>query len=280
MSVANQGPRAGSGTKQGHYIISPSGKLLGYNNNRDNWNRLKFINDALEKWAALPESETKPGAISVPVLDKSKLDPKYHAEVPEGGLALVASERILKRVDGNLAACTAEDHDHEWGHLAAVDRMWIQKDEWEQLLAVGKDGGSMPDRLAKRLIRYHLLDFTRGEPSAWNLDDVKVIDLKLKPLADTSFELSGKVLVSDDTRGFEADVSGKIEVDSQERATRFDMVVVGDHWGHSEFTGGSRPGKAPLGIAFQLGDLTKSEDRIRPQASHWLQGYWEAEKQF
>ncbi|MCP4848869.1 MAG: hypothetical protein GY899_13080, partial [Verrucomicrobiaceae bacterium] len=33
-SVAAQGPRKGNGTRQGHYILTASGKLLGYNNNR------------------------------------------------------------------------------------------------------------------------------------------------------------------------------------------------------------------------------------------------------
>lgn len=279
MSVANQGPRSeGSGTTQGHYIIAPSGKLLGFNNNRDKWNRMKFINEALKKWDALPDAEKKPGAVDVPPLSELTLDSKHHSEIPEGGITLVASSRILKKENGNYAACTADDHDHEWGHLAAIDRMWIQKGEWEKLVAIGKTGGAIDPRLANRLARFHFMDFTRGEPATWNLEDVKTLTMTAKPLSDSSFAISGKVLVSDDTRGFDAELLAIVELDENDRPTRFDIVILGGHWGHSEYTGGSRPGKTPLGIAFRLGDPTKPEDQIRPQASHWMQAYWEAEK--
>lgn len=282
IKVADQGPRKAPGTRQGHYIFTPDGKLLGYNNNSTVERRLQFIREAINKWDALPASEKKPGAVLVPPLDATALDPKYHAEIPEGGFALVASERILKRDKNNhLTQCSAGDQDHEWGHLAAIDRMWIQKSEWDDLKKLGLSGtpSLLPDRLARRLARFHLIDYTRGEPTFWNNENIKKLDLSVKKVSNTAFEISGSVLISNEERGFDASLLGKIEVKTPDAAfpSRFDMVVIGEHWGDGQYTRGSRPGKSPLGIAFQLADPNKPEDRIRPQASHYLKGYWEAE---
>ena len=156
-SVAAQGPREGSGTKQGHYILTPSGKLLGFNNNRALDRRWAFIRDALAKWDALPAAEKRPGAVKVEPLDAAKAD-RAKAE-----------------------------------------------------------------------------------------------------------------------RGFDVKTLGKIETDGKGNATRFDLVALGDHWGEGTYTRGARPGKNPLGIAFSLVPEKDRAGRVRPQASRWLKGYWEAD---
>ncbi|CAN5904742.1 hypothetical protein BH23PLA1_BH23PLA1_22160 [soil metagenome] len=56
--------------------------------------------------------------------------------------------------------------------------------------------------------------------------------------------------------------------------TRFDVVALGDHWGEGPYTRGARPGRAPLGVAFQLVNGQQPADRIPPQASRYLPGYW------
>ncbi len=281
IHIADQGPRTADGTRQGHYIFTAGGKLLGYNNNRTIDRRLKFINEAIEQWNALPEGEKMPGAIDVPELKASELDEKYHADLPEGAIALIASERILKvGAGGKLAICGSEDHDHSWGHLAAIDRMWIKEEEWQQLVEPIEFGESQPvnDRLAKRLVRYHLLDFTRGEPVQWKLDDIQSLKLIKTRTGKFTFDLSGTVLVSDSERGFEASVLGKVEYNpATEKISQFDLVVLGEHWGDGKYTKGARPGRSPLGIAFRLGDPAVPEDRIRPQGSHHLPSYWAAE---
>jgi hypothetical protein len=285
-SVADQGPRKGDGTRQGHYILTASGKLLGFNNNRATDRRKAFIADALAKWEALPEAEKKPGAIDVKPLVPSKSDPKFHASPPQGGVVLVASERILKKdAAGKWARCTADDDANGWGHLAAVDRMWIQKNEWTELLATGKTGGPVAAALAHRLLRYHLIDFTRGEPPFWKREEIRTLKLKISPLGKPGhYKLQGVALLATAAdpakaeRGFEVALLGKIETDKTGKPTRFDLVGLGEHWGEGTYTKGARPGRSPLGIALSLADPKKAADLIRPQGSHWLKGYWEADK--
>ncbi len=283
-SVAAQGPRKGGGTKQGHYILTASGKLLGYNNNRSVERRAAFIRDALAKWDALPDAERAPGAVEVPPLGAG--DKRYHATPPEDGVILVASERMLKRDGaGGWAACTADDHEHGWGHHAAVDRMWIQKGEWVKLLEAGERGADVPARLAHRLLRFHLVDFTRGEPPFWKRDEVRSAELTISRLGKLGhYKLEGRALLAtspdpaEAERGFAVDLLGRIEINGAGRPTRFDLVALGEHWGEGRYTPGARPGRSPLGIAFRLADPDDPKDLVRPQGSRWLKGYWEAER--
>ena len=53
--VVDQSPRKGAHTKQGHYIFTATGKLLGFNNNRGPEKRLAMMKDALSKWDKLPK---------------------------------------------------------------------------------------------------------------------------------------------------------------------------------------------------------------------------------
>ena len=272
--MAEQGPRGGgSGTQQGHYILTASGKLLGFNNNRSLERRMAFIREALAKWEKLPADEKRPGAIEVRPLNASEFDARYHAAPPAGGVVLVASARMLKESGGTLQACSADDHQLGRGHLAAVDRMWIREAEWKELLETGAEGGPVSDRLALRLLRYHLVDFTRGEPSFWERTEIRSQSLRIEPGAKAgSFELSGsaKMATADGKRGFEPSLFGKVEIGAGGQLLRCDLIAVGDHWGEGAYTGPARPGRTPLGIAFRLADPDSRADRLRPQASHWL----------
>ena len=98
-SVADQGPRKGAGgaTRQGRYTFSASGKLLGFNNNRDPQRIIAMLQDSLRKFRALPPTERTPGAAQVQSLPLSARDKRYaraltkdiipvkvHAPRPEG----------------------------------------------------------------------------------------------------------------------------------------------------------------------------------------------------
>src|SRR5437868_10652603 len=66
--VADQGPRKGQGgsTRQGIYVCTASGKLLGYRNAQDAAVMRGVLKQALKEWKALPADERKPGAVEVP----------------------------------------------------------------------------------------------------------------------------------------------------------------------------------------------------------------------
>ena len=87
-------------------------------------------------------------------------------------------------------------------------------------------------------------------------------------------KLEGNVLLSSDAdegramRGFDVQLLGYVSNDTEKKAiTRFDMVAVGAHWGRGQHTRNARPGRSPLGIAFELARGNTAEDRIPPQAA-------------
>jgi hypothetical protein len=67
---------------------------------------------------------------------------------------------------------------------------------------------------------------------------------------------------------------GHIGIDRATRMIdRFDVVAVGDHWGQGTFTGGARPGRQPLGIAFELAGGKSAADLVPPQAAREINEY-------
>jgi hypothetical protein len=100
---------------------------------------------------------------------------------------------------------------------------------------------------------------------------------------EVRLKLTGSVLLStqadvaNSRRGYDAALAGDVWFDRrQERFTRFDLVVLGEHWGEGTYTRRARPGRTPLGIAFELADPTSARDRVPPQGSRGLEGYLDA----
>ena len=52
--------------------------------------------------------------------------------------------------------------------------MWIRNDEVASLVQ-----GEMPASLTRRIVRYHFVDNTRGEPPFWRADEIVKADLTL-----------------------------------------------------------------------------------------------------
>jgi hypothetical protein len=147
------------------------------------------------------------------------------------------------------------------------------------MLANGAEGAPLPEAVAHRLLRFHLVDFTRGEPNFWKRSEIESQSLKIEPAGPRGkYVLSGgaELATADNSRGFTVTLHGKIEADSDGKPLVFDLVALGEHWGEGTYTPGARPGKTPLGIAFRLADPAKAADQIRPQASGWLDGYYGA----
>jgi hypothetical protein len=121
----------------------------------------------------------------------------------------------------------------------------------------------MPAAIAERMVRFHLTDNTRGEPPMWTKVDIKesrlILTVDEVGTAGVGLRLDGSVLLSSKdpnakmARGYEAKLLGHIHYDTQKKQIdRFDVVVLGDHWGQGPYTGGARPGRSPLGVAFEL----------------------------
>ncbi len=275
-AVANQGPRkgAGGGTRQGIYVFTASGKLLAYRNAQDAEVMLETLRLGLRRWNALPAGERKPGAVKVPALDK--VDVRFTRTLPKGGLVLNVSTRILERQKKGLVKGSC---DSPGGDRAARDHVWLTRADWEGLVpAAPKKGQSfpMPPAIAQRLLRYHFLDNTRGEPPYWGPEQVRKSSLtwtveSVTP-AEVRMKLVGSALLAtapkDAERGFDLSLLGYLTYDRARKViTRFDAVAIGDHWGDSDLTRGARPGRKPLGIVLELSPGTNPADLVPPQAA-------------
>lgn len=285
-SVADQGPRKGEGgsTRQGHYAMTADGKLLAYNNNRGAGRHAAMLEDALRKWEAIPAEQRAPGAVKVAALGADQLDQKYARAMPPGTVVLKTSTRLLKQVGGRLLPCGADDHPNGWGHLAAHNQMWLQAKEISQLRALdGEAPVDLPAPIANRMIRFHLLDNTRGEPNYWGRDDISKFEITLRTPKDRPLRrlIEGRVLLEHaDVRGFDVKVLGFVDIDPEaDRLTGVEIVAVGDHWGSGTYTRGARPGRSPLGVAFTLADMDGDPGaKVPPQGSGWLEGYFNADR--
>src|SRR5207237_8548192 len=98
-----------------------------------------------------------------------------------------------------------------------------------------------------------------------------------------TMELTGTALLSTDAdvekakRGYDVALLGVLRYDRAKKSVnRLDVVALGEHWGRSTFTPGARPGRTPLGIAFELIAGTAPAERIPPQAAREAAGYFAA----
>ncbi|MGB0775304.1 MAG: hypothetical protein ACPGUY_05625 [Akkermansiaceae bacterium] len=272
-SVANQGPRKGQGggTRQGHYVLSASGTLLGYNNNRGPARRLKMMRNALSLWNDLPAKAKKP---TIPEIGKA--DPKFQRLLPSGGQVIKAYTRCLEMRDGKLMAMGGE----KVGKLAAVDHLWLQKGEIKQLHQLQKGGGGpLPARIRARILRFHLTDSTRGEPPHWAVGDMKMAMIQMNSKGELA---GGFSLMSDgkdgQKRSYSGTIFGHLLFTAEGKLAKFELLATGEHEGEGRFTKGARPDPSPLAVYFTLSDGKKAADQIPPQGMHWERGYWQAEK--
>lgn len=287
--VADQGPRKGAGgsTRQGIYVLTPSGTLLGYKNHQDPAVMYAFFRNAYFAWRSLPLTERDPGAVKIG--DPGKPDPRFHRAPPANGLVLSVYTRILDREsDGTCRPGTCR---FPGGQRAAHDHLWLTEEDWKALIPAKPRSGdsfTVPSRVARRIARFHLADNTRGEPNFWERKEIHSGELKLtvedvnteavKLRVDGSFLLANATDPAQAKRGYDVRLLGFIQYNREKKAIeRFDMVALGDHWGEGTYTAGARPGRSPLGVAFELATRKNPADRVPPQAAREWTNYMGAE---
>jgi hypothetical protein len=286
IGVASQGPRKGEGgaTRQGIYCLTADGKLLAYKNAGQNPEVMReTLRQGLREWQKLPEERRKPDAVKIE--DLKKVDPQYARKPPVGGLIVNVSTRILDHEKDSFCRGTCRTLG---GDAAARDHLWLTEAEWRSLIpGEPKKGESapVPAAIAERILRFHLTDNTRGEPNMWRREDIRSKDLRLTvdevTPASVRLRLDGPAVlatkedVEKAERGFDVRLLGYIGYDRSKKAIdRFDVVAVGDHWGEGTYTRRARPGKMPLGVAFELSDGKSGADLVPPQAAREVNEYF------
>jgi hypothetical protein len=288
--VADQGPRKGEGgsTRQGIYVFTADGKLLAYRNNHDADVMRGVLKEALAMWKKLPEEQRKPGAVKVE--DLSKVDATYDRKPPKGGLIVNVWTRILDK-DGKGQFCHGTCG-FTGGDRSAHDHLWLTAEDCKALVPQDAKKGAvlaLPPQVAMRLLRFHFVDNTRGEPPHWQRKEVRSSTLQLTVTEVTAkaitLKLDGTALLATDAdaskakRGFDVSVLATLRYDLDKKTLdRFEGVALGLHWGDGPYTSGARPGKTPLGIAFDLASGEAAADQIPPQGSRYLKGYLQADE--
>ena len=113
-------------------------------------------------------------------------------------------------------------------------------------------------------VRFHYMEDVRTGGMTLIVDQAGPTLVRLR--------VEGSALLANDAdptkaeRGYDARLAGVLEYDpAKDAVTRFDMLAVGDYWG-GDYEGGrfKRPGRTPLGIAFELTRGDDAVDRVPP----------------
>jgi hypothetical protein len=283
--VADQGPRKGDNdsTRQGIYCLTAGGKLLAYRNGYDPPLMRETLKKGLAEWKKLPEAERRPGAVQIDPL--VKLDPRYERRPPSGGLILNVQTRILDR-DSKGELCRASCQ-MAGGDRSARDHMWLTREDCAALFPARLENGDkfpLPEQIADRLIRFHLVDNTRGEPPMWKRDEIRASEMTLTveeaSTAAVRLRLEGSVILATSKdidrsdRGYMVRLLGYLKYDGIKKAIdRFDAIAVGEHWGETNLTKGARPGRSLLGIAFELNRGDSPANPVAPQGARNIEEY-------
>ena len=182
---------------------------------------------------------------------------------------------------------------------ANPDFMWLTEAEWKSLLPADPRVGSrfaVSEAITKRLFIYQLdPTFALGESNGWprGAKDVRAGELtavveeasaRAVRLRLEGFALLGQpfdpALPPPSARpgkrgvGFEPRLLGYLTYDRQKKAvTRFDTVAVGDAYGIPEGDGRYyyRPGRQPLGVAFELAKGDTPAEQVVPRGGWGVQ---------
>ena len=250
--IAVQGPRHDfeNGTTQGLYLAAADGTFLGYTNNRSPERVKQFLDDALTKHH--PASTSK--------LKSETHDKRFTYHPPEGGLVVRVQGKVL---DGYEEPTT--QFEQIFHTAVSRDNLWLTKDEHTALAT-----GTFPERAAVRLVRYHLVDNTRGESPLWEEKDVVSQQITIN---DGKITGHVELKTPNGERSYSADLLGYIKV-SQGKVVQLDIVAKGEFFGEGRYTAGAPKGKFPLAISFTLADGKDIADGVPPQGARgWVADY-------
>jgi hypothetical protein len=226
--ILKQANRGLDGQSQGYYLIGPDGTLLAFSNAVSEDAMKRLIATALKKFDPKAEVAAPKGG---------EKDPRFDYKPPADGLVVTVTAKVLGGYEKTAKAAAI------YQDALGLDHLWVRKDE-----AAALARGEFPDSLKSRLVRFHLVDNTRGEPPFWRADEVRKAEFALK-----DGRLTGTVHLEtkSEDRGFQAEVFGLVATEKG-AVTRFDVVAKGEFWGEGAFTRNAPKGKFPFAVAFTL----------------------------
>lgn len=288
-SFAEEGHYGGrtepSDTRQGIYMVAPSGRFLASINTRRPQDVLRTMERALEAWSALPDDQRL--LADDPALERDAIR-RYEVRFPEGGVNLRVTVRDLPRED-TAGDWRADAWNEDWA--------WLRPEELASLCTPpeGAEVGSTwpgPAALARRLARAQLVDFARGQTTPFRDEQVERAEIAATLEARTgdvlTLRLAGRSRTaqtgrwrvegfepgeSEQTRGLELEWTGTAEWNAAAGELQaLELVAWGPRWGATQFNG-RHDDLAPTPIGFVL-ELAPQEpaDLVAP-AHLWAYGW-------
>jgi len=274
--IAEQGHYGGrtfpTRTRQGSYTFTADGQFLASINTRDPAGMAAMLQTALERWQA---GYNQGGSSPAQLIDTAADDRGY----PEDGLVLQLIARDLPRV--------VDTRPDDWRKIAwNLDYAWFTRDEAAVLVPEDRKDGARqaaPWPIIRRLARFHLRDFVRGEPFAWPEEAIRHGDLWSEVVEVTGstvrLVLRGAVRLEIEARwirpedgeerrypsGYDCTLYGEATWNQQRAAfDAFELVASGQRWGANQYNNREDDlGPQPMGIAFSLAG-NKPSDRTPP----------------
>jgi hypothetical protein len=246
------------GGAQGHYAVTPSGKLLAASSSADSKVLVEMMKQGLAKWATLPR--------------KKRLLPK--SPDPKAAENWRRKEKLYPD-DGLVLRVVARDQRRERWPDSNLDYAWFRKDEARALLPAKpkKDAKhDVPRELVQRLARFHLLDnvhalnYTFFPKEAIEKARLTSIVLQVKgDLVSLIFEGETRAsLVSPEKIGYEPKLLGRATFNLKEQKfLSFELLAVGMRWGLGNCNQRHNPAPALMGIVFMLAGDSQAE-RLPP----------------
>lgn len=265
-----------------------SGKWLGSDYVGGTPEKMKKV---VEEWKTLPEAERKP---RIGKATRSAGEDKVGPQPPAGALtANVFCVHLKRDAQGELSRVTSQ-HAGSSPVEPEIDKMWLAEAEWKSLVPADAKKGDrfpLPDRLRKRMCSKHAVQYMIGSTGEVPLrgGEMKLtvekagaggVELRLDGYAlmgETFEELKSKPRPTDvhakdaygGISGCDIRLLGYLKYDASKKAfTRFDVVGIGESWGHltnwSLGGDGAALRRWPYGVAFALAPADAPADRVPP----------------
>lgn len=259
------------GSRQGTWLCTASGELLGRFNTRNVDRVVEVLERALETWRGLPESKHE-------LPESAQFEPahRWESNYPSDGLVL---ERIAREApDG----APRGERVARWNR----DFAWFAREEVHACVpAATPEVGATWDLapLARRLARFHLVDNVNGQTLPYAEGEVLAAELSARVRAvegsvvelelsgRTSADSTGTWLLGDNLwkpkgewpHSIRCELLGRARFDTERGAfADFELVAVGERRGRTQFNG-RRNDSEGSSVAFHL-QLGNEAHRVAP----------------
>ncbi len=255
---AEQGHYRGEGsTRQGTYICTPSGILLGSMNSHNADSVLKMMQVALKKYELL-EPKQRLLAADAKILPDHRWESSYQPD----GLDLTMIARDIPE------SCNPKDSaEVAWNQ----DRIWFSKDETQKILRGDIENIQRGDKLelapvfVARLARFSVIDTVRGQTSYFGEDEVagSTVHATVTAIRDNRvhLRLQGQTVAESPTsrgralpHGMHTKLLGTAIYDrGRGQFSSFELVAIGERQGRTVLNGRHRQSdKSDVGFVVRL----------------------------